>query len=136
MEENFKTLFSNLVEGENYLPSPACEKAFSENFEDAQQVEWAEYEDHSEAIFYKDALEHVSLFSKDGILLEYRKALPEGFLPYAVRKDLETRGEIMNRVLINKGNSIQYEVILRDKKLDRYLLLFSDIGEKLKEKKL
>lgn len=107
-----------------------------QSFEGAINIEWVEYEEHLEAIFYKDRVEHIALFSKDGILQEYRKSLPEGYLPYNVRKQMEAQGEIMNRVLINKGNTIQYEVIVRDENLDRHLFVMSDLGDLLKQKAL
>jgi hypothetical protein len=129
-----KTFLENILEGESFQPPTHCEQSFAENFEGAINVEWSENEDYLEAIFYKDHLEHIALFSKDGILQEYRKTLPEGFLPYNVRRELDKRGEIMNRVLINKGFTVQYEVILSDQQNARHLLLISDLGEVIKER--
>jgi len=135
MEEAIKTLFENMLDG-GYAPPESCEKSFSDNFEGATNVEWEEYDDHLEAIFYKEGVEHIALFSKDGILQEYRKTLPEGYLPYNVRHQMDARGEIMNRVLINKGNQVMYEVIYRDKDLNRFLVLVTDLGKILSEREL
>jgi hypothetical protein len=131
-----KNFLENILEGAGFQPPISCEQSFSENFEGAVNVEWSENEDYLEAIFYKENLEHIAVFSRDGILQEYRKTLPEGFLPYTIRKQMEVHGEIMNRVLINKGNTLNYEVIVRDKMQQRHLFLLDDLGILIREKAL
>jgi len=46
------------------------------------------------------------------------------------------KGEIMNAVLRNKGNRLEYEIIYRDATLTRFLITLSDLGAVLEEKKL
>ena len=125
-----------VIEGSRITPTTVCLEALNQNFKNAINVEWYELGNLFEAIFYKDNLEHIALFNTDGILQEYTQYLPEGYLPESIKKILETRGEVMNTVLKNKGNTIEYEVIYRDKELNRYLMSFSDTGKVLEEKKL
>ena len=76
------------------------------------------------------------LVDKSGNLQEYKMYLPDNFLPESIKSVLEKRGEIMNTVFINKGNTIVYEVIMRDKELNRFLVLLSNLGEIIDEKPL
>ena len=125
-----------VIKGTGITPTALCIEAFNLNFRNAVNVEWYNKGDLFEAIFYKDNIEHIALFNTDGILQEYTQYLPEGYLPESMKNILETRGEVMNSVLKNKGNTIEYEVIYRDKELNRYLINFSDIGKVLEEKRL
>ncbi len=126
----------NIIEGNGITPSNICLEAFQQNFENAINVEWFEKTDSYETIFYKDNLEHIATYSKLGILLEYKVNLHDGYLPEAIKNIAEEKGEIMNSVMINKGNRVEYEVIVRNVQLTRYLLNITDIGTVLQEKKL
>ncbi len=128
--------FSKFIEGSNITPPDIIMNALIENFPDAINTEWYKRGENFEAIFYKDNIEHIALFDPAGVLVEYRMYLPEGFLPEKIKAELENRGEIMNVVMINKGNSITYEIILRDSKLIRYLLLVNEFGGIVDEKVL
>lgn len=125
-----------LTEGNGFSPSDNCINAFNSKFEDAVNVEWFDKKTYYETIFYKDQIEHIAIFSVDGELLEYKMLLPTTLLPEAIKESLEKRGELMNIVLINKGNTIVYEAILRDEKLNRFLLLLTDLGKIIKETSL
>ena len=69
-------------------------------------------------------------------LLEYKIYLPIGYLPENLNKIVKEKGEIMNVIMRNKGNIIEYEVIVRDKALIRYLIILSDVGELIEENKV
>ncbi|HAF29454.1 MAG TPA: hypothetical protein DCG75_10445 [Bacteroidales bacterium] len=125
-----------VIEGNGITPPIICLNAFNSNFNDTINVEWFDRADHFEAIFYKDNLEHIAIFDLSGSLVEYKLFLPVEFLPEAIKTYLESKGEIMNSVLINKGNTIEYEVIVRDANFTRYLILLSDLGKVIEEKKL
>jgi len=125
-----------MVEGNGISPSEVCLKSFNQNFEDAINVEWVKKANCFEAIFYKNNLEHIAIFSRSGILNEYRLNIPSDYLPETIKNFVSARGEIMNTVIRNKGNMIEYEVIVRDKELKRHLINFSDIGRIIEEKKL
>jgi hypothetical protein len=118
-----------VFEGDGISPSDVCLKSFRENFRGAVNVEWFEKESIFEAIFHKKGIEYIALFDSAGILLEYRQNLSPDYLPELIRKMAYSKGEIMNCVLRNKGNRLEYEVIVRDKDLHRYMITFSDNGD-------
>jgi len=124
------------MEGSGITPSAVCLQAFNQNFENAINVEWFHKKKYFEAVFYKDSLEHIAMFSLNGDLIEYMLYLPEGYLPESIKAKVELKGEIMNTVLRNKGNRLEYEIIYRDTALIRFLMVLSDIGAVLEEKKL
>lgn len=134
--KNLDSFFEQLLGGRGVEPPPLCTEALATNFPEASLIEWSVANGHYEATFYQQNREHIAIFSGQGQLLEYRVILPEGYLPHLVKVQLEERGEIMNRVLINKGNTISYEVIYRDAALNRYLVLVSETGEIFSEKQL
>ncbi len=131
-----KDFLKKIIEGNGASPSELCLQAFHTNFSDAINVEWFRKKEGYETVFYRNSLEHIALFSPNGILLEYRQNLPTPFLPQAIRDKSLEKGEIMNSVLKNKGNVLEYEIIARDTFGTRYLLLFSDTGEVQEEKEL
>ncbi|MCU4164379.1 hypothetical protein [Carboxylicivirga caseinilyticus] len=131
--ENF---LKKIVQGSSFTPPGLCEQALKENFTEAINVEWINKEEYYEAIFYKNNIEHIALIDRNGNLLEYRQNIPKDFLPEQIKTIAQSKGEIMNSVLKNKGNNIEYEIILKDQSLKRYLVLFSEIGVIKDEKKL
>lgn len=130
-----KDFLKSVIEGSGISPSLQCQQSFSENFKDAINVEWSRTEECYEAVFYRHKLEHIALFSLEGILMEYRKKLPAEFLPEPIKNLALSRGEIMNALMKNKGNTLEYELIVRDETPARHLLLLSDVGE-LKEERI
>ncbi len=128
--------FRKILEGSIIKPPEACLTTFEQSFSNSSNIEWNKRGSQYEAIFYKDKLEHIAIFDAEGNLAEYRQFIPEGFLPEMLRQKAELKGEIMNRLIRNKGNTIEYEIIVRDKSLHRYQLTFSDVGLLLEEKKL
>ena len=125
-----------VIEGNGINPPDICLHSFNLNFAGAINIEWFDKGDYFEAIFYKDSIEYIASFSKSGTLNGYKSFLPINFLPEAIKNFLETKGEIMNSVLINNGNNIEYEAIVRDQNLTRFLILLSDLGKVISEKKL
>jgi hypothetical protein len=119
-----------------FQPPRPCLNSFLREFGDAVRTDWSVRDTYYEAIFYKDSLEHIACYDSEGILLEYRMFLPREYLPSCILDQLADRGEVMNSVLINQGNSIQYEVIIRDQEEKRYLLLYSGTGRVLEESRL
>ena len=67
--------------------------------------------------------------------MEYSQNLPVEYLPKPIKNLALSKGEIMNAVLKNKGNKIEYELIIRNDLLKRYLVIISDLGE-LKEEQV
>ena len=131
-----KDFIKKVIEGNRISPSEVCGQSFNDNFADAINVEWLSKEGNYEAIFYKNSLEYIALFSLLGVLLEYRQNLPPEYLPEPIKKLALSRGEIMNAVLKNKGNMLEYELIVRDKLLKRHLIVITDMGVLKEEKAL
>jgi len=125
-----------VIEGDGSRPPAACLDAFKNKFRDALNVEWHAREDYYEAVFYKNKLEHVAVFTPSGVLSEYKFMLPEGYLPGKIIEQLKNKGEIMNTVLRNKGNSLEYEVIILDSDLKRTMMIFSEQGKVLASNEL
>lgn len=125
-----------LVEGEHIELPKACIDSLKRNFSNAINIEWAMINSDFEAIFYQDNLEYIALFKADGKLIEYRRIIPEGNLPFNIRQLVMKKGEVMNRVLVNRGNELFYEVIYRDQEHNRFMLLISDTGKVISHSKL
>jgi hypothetical protein len=128
--------FTSLIKGLSAMPPEEISRSLYANFPEALNIEWYKKEDVYETIFYKDSIEYIALFDNQGVLLEYKMNLPHVFMPEKIKTELEKIGEIMNVVLINKGNCITYEVILRDTELKRSLLLLNEWGDILTTKGL
>ena len=125
-----------LVEGEHIELPKTCIDSLKRNFSNAINIEWTKINADFEAIFYQDNLEYIALFKADGELIEYRRIIPEGYLPFSIRQLVMKKGEVMNRVLLNRGNELFYEVIYRDQELNRFMLLISDLGKVISHSKL
>lgn len=126
----------SVIEGSNISPSEICLQSFNDNFSDAINVEWFSKKGGFEAIFYKNNIEYIARFNSEGALMEYRQNLSPNHLPSLIKTIVLQKGEIMNVVLINKGNLLEYELIVRDHDQNRHLILVSDLGEILLEKVL
>lgn len=125
-----------IIDGNSVTPSDVCLNAFKQKFGDALNVDWYEKGEFFEAIFYKEKIEHIAIFDLEGTLIEYKTYLPEGYLPESIKSIAETKGEIMSSVMRNKGNRIEYEIIVRDASLTRYLITLTDMGSLIEEKML
>jgi len=131
-----KDFVKKVVEGDGVSPSEVCLNSLNQNFENAVNVEWFKKDNHYEAVFYRNNLEHIAIFSLSGILNEYRQNLPADYLPDPIKKTASSRGEIMNSVMRNKGNRVEYEVIVRDSNLNRHMVTLSDMGGIVEEQNL
>lgn len=128
--------FKKVIEGSGIIPPEVCTKAFTSNFSNAINVEWFRRESKYEAVFYQDNNEYIALFDISGNLEKYKMYLTNEFLPESIKQNMEVKGEIMNVVLINEGNHILYEVIIRDMQLKRFLILITQLGQIIEERQL
>lgn len=131
-----KEFLKRVLTGNGDKPSEICLRSFNQYFRDAINIEWFRKEDHYEVIFYKDNLEHIAIFNLMGVLIEYRHILLPSCLPGPVRRSAKAKGEVMNAMLKNMGNAIEYEIIVRNGALDRYLINVTEQGKITEEKKL
>jgi len=125
-----------MMKNEEFLPPQPCLDAFKCQFIQAVRTEWSSKDQCFEAIFYRQNMEHIARYDEGGVLQEYMIHLPPELLPYSMRSSLTDRGEIMSSVLLNKGYSISYEIILRNQNHERHLILLSETGAVLNEANL
>lgn len=128
--------FSKIFKGSDFLPPEKIDKLLKQSFQEAKNVEWSINGDYYEAIFYKNSFEYIALYNKSALLLEYKVFLAEYYLPQVIKEKLINKGEIMNVVLINKGNSIGYEIIYRNTALVRFMIVFDELGAFVAERML
>ena len=122
-----------LIKGERKEPPFDVVQSFTSSFPEAVNIDWYEEGDRYEAVFYLNSIEHIALFDSEANLLQYKMSLQEQNLPGLILQKAYEKGELMNAVLINSGNNIRYECILRDKDLKRWLLLYDDSGNVLND---
>jgi hypothetical protein len=104
-------------------------KQLENYFPNARNIEW-EFKNHIyEAIFYLKDVEHIAHISDKGVLLEYKKNLWLCELPDVIKNASVSFGEIMNGIVIYKGEEVFYEVIIRNEKLDRFEYVFNQNGD-------
>jgi hypothetical protein len=120
---------------ELHVPEPVKQK-FEEQFAGSLNTEWQKSGDQYEAVFYKNELEHIAAYKKDGSMVCLKVNLPLDSLPAVVEKTASDEGELMNAIQIECDDSRKYELIVRDTELIRYFLLVSEDGEILKKEKL
>jgi hypothetical protein len=133
MKMNF---WNKIFKGSVFNPPRQIVDAFELLFPNSINTEWSKNADQFEAIFYKDQVECIATFNKDAGLLVHKMYLNENYLPETIKAELATKGEIMNVVLINRGNTVTYEVIYRDKNLIRYVIEYDIIGGVVNDRKL
>jgi len=129
-------LTNNLAHANSVTPPKYIATSFAGNFPHAVNAEWHLMEAGFEAVFFENNLETIALFNKYGALTETRKNLLTGEMPEKVAEAAANQGEVMNVIMVSKKNQIDYEIIYRDKHLNRFLLLLSSDGTILKNAQL
>jgi len=105
-------------------------------FPNAINIEWELKDGHYEAIFYLNEVEYIAKITEKEGIIEYKINLNLTYLPQEIRLSVVNQGEIMNAIAIHRNSEMLYEIIVRDQKLDRTLLLLSASGQMLKSKKI
>jgi len=132
-----KKLFDNIIGGNSIVPSEDAKKCFSNHFGEAISIEWIEIENGFEAMFYINNQEYISRISRDGALLEYKINLNPSNLPDNIQTPALEHGELMNAISIHKANQDSiYELITRNKSLERFTVLYNANGTFIKKEKL
>lgn len=129
-------LFSKIFRKPAFLPPENVLSTFNELFSDVINVEWTLLGTNYEVIFYKDKVECIASFNKEAVLLTHKMFLSESYLPQTIKNRISAKGEIMNVVMINKGNLIAYEIIYRDLNLNRFMITFDILGNITDEQSL
>jgi hypothetical protein len=130
MKKNIFNIFKN-----NSKSTPqAVKKGLLMHFPNAINIEWNNSDNKFEAVFYLEEIEHIAKLSPEGILLEYKKNLWLDEVPENIGSKASEHGEMMNVIAIFTGKKVKYEIIIRKKDFDRYLLIFDSDGNLLKNK--
>jgi hypothetical protein len=129
-------LFKNLITGNTVNPPENVIETIYNEFENPINIEWYVKDEIFEAIFYENNKEHIARIDDRGNLLDYRINLPLDSLPEKIKKLVELKGEIMNVVSIHNRTGISYEIIIRDSKLNRYMIFINNKGIITEEKLL
>ena len=123
--------FSKIFKSQSKTIPGEVKKQLDNCFPNAKNIEWEIKNNIYEAIFYLNDIEHIAQISKKGDLLEYKKNLWPDELPDNIKKAGNNYGEIMNGIIIYRGEEIFYEMIIRNEKLDRFEYLFGKNGNLL-----
>jgi len=123
--------FSKIFKSQSKTIPGDVKKQLDNCFPNAKNIEWEIKNNICEAIFYLNDIEHIAQISKKGDLLEYKKNLWPDELPDNIKKAGSVHGEIMNGIIIYRGEEIFYEMIIRNEKLDRFEYLFDKNGDLL-----
>ena len=103
-------------------PEPVC-KSLAREFSSPYNIEWMKHKEYYEAVFYVRKQEYLARFRTDGSLVDYSINIPAESIPARILKTAGSAGEIMNAVARHSGEEISYEIICRDRELNRFLLL-------------
>jgi hypothetical protein len=117
------------IRGGRITPPHHIEEEFFRNFIQPLNIEWYFGDQQYEAIFYKDNTEYVAQYNSDGTLINYRINLSVDNLPEVVHSQLNNEEEIMNVVSKVTNMESEYEVIVRDKSLRRYIIHITESGK-------
>jgi hypothetical protein len=129
-------LFSKIFKTGKANPSKTVKKALLIAFPKAKSIEWTQNPNYWEAIFYEKKVEKIARFDIEGKLIDYRVNLMGDTIPDTISKVLHDHHEIMNCIAIHANGSIQYELVVRDKDLTRFLIIIDPAGQIIKEEKL
>lgn len=132
MNNFFKKIFTTAPKT---IPESVVKFLFTK-FPDAINIEWEFKDGFFESIFYLNEVEHIAKISEAKGIIEYKINLNPTELPEQISSSEDVHGEIMNTIEIHRDSELLYEIIVRDKKLNRTLLLLNSSGELLKWKKI
>lgn len=120
----------NKIFGITYLGvSKKVRQSFAQRFPGARNVEWTVQKEFAEAIFYDQDIEKIVRFDHDGKLIETRINISPLNVPENVRENIQRKFEIMNCIAVYSNESVNYELIIRDTQLIRYLALADAEGQ-------
>ncbi len=129
---NIDKLFRRLFSADKVKVPDLVKKSFRLTFAHARNAEWTMVGDHYESLFYLDGREQIAHFDPAGAMCEYRVNIPVDDAPKVVLDLARQTGELMNVIRIEREEKILYELIARDKELNRYLILMEGDGALLK----
>jgi hypothetical protein len=130
-------LLNKFLNREKAKPQKPVLISFKSQFKSAKNIDWTVTENYSEAIFFIQEQEYIARFSPDGKILEYKINLPLTAIPENIKETACQHGEIMNLIETNKSDlQKEYEIIVRNKDLERFQLVLTKDGNQIKKEKM
>jgi hypothetical protein len=133
VKEILKKLFRREYQSD---PPSSIKRKFKKTYPNAINEEWIEDRDMWEVVFHDENREKIVRINHAGRILEHRINITPGELPQKILKFVSDKGELMNVILIDKVESTAWEIIYRDKKLDRYLMILDPEGMEISSRQL
>ncbi len=132
-----KSIFNKAIgKQEDKIPKH-IKTALDKSFNDASCIEWTFTNNYYEALFYRDMLEYIAKINPNGEIFEYRINQSLDQIPGPVKATAVQHGEVMNCINIYlKDKEAMFEIIVRDDKYDRYVMMISIKGESISKIKL
>lgn len=89
-----------------------------------------------EVVFHDDQKEKIVRIDGTGKILECRVNASPKDLPIKILEMVNEKGELMNAILIEKMDGTVWEIIYRNKKLDRFLMVLDTDGKVISSRPL
>ena len=112
-------------------PPSLIRRKFKKIYPHSINEEWLEDDDLWEVVFHDDQKEKIARFNLAGKLVEGRINTSQSELPAIILKLVIEKGELMNAILIDKAGITSWEIIYRDKHLNRYLMVLDQNGQEI-----
>lgn len=128
----FKFLFTE----KSNVPTKELYEVFLKMFPKAKNAEWAQKTNYFEVVFYESDIEKIAEFELNGNCISLKTNINPAAFQGKLRTKAEKYGEIMNVIRIEKENSNQFEIIVRDRELTRFELILDEKGNEIKFEKL
>jgi hypothetical protein len=111
-------------------PGQPILKSFIQLFPEATNIEWSKERDgHFEVIFRVNGIEQIAWFEKSRKWLKTETNYKIDMLNPSIRQKLETFGQIMSSIFIEKADSAaSYEFIIRDSFQVRHIFITDSVG--------
>jgi hypothetical protein len=124
-----KDLFKSILTGNNSTPPEKVQLAFNKKFKEAAAVEWHLEGKYFESIFVYKGKEIICRFDKNSEWIDTRinQSLEE--IGKSITSKLETLGEIMSSIRIEKPEGLLFEFVIRDKDMNRQICFTDPTGE-------
>ncbi len=129
-----KDLFKSILTGSNSTPPKSIQVTFDQMFTGAVSVEWHLEGKYFESIFVYLGREIICRFDKNSNWVDTRinQSLEE--IGKHVTAKLETLGEIMSSIKIEKPEGVLFEFVIRDKEMNRQIYFTNPNGEIIEKK--
>ncbi len=131
-----KSIFEHIVPRNDFSPPEKVVRSLEVHFGEILNEEWFEEDGFYEAVFYHGDTECIALFDGDGVLQICKRNLPLSSASDAVAIQAAAVGELMNLIEISGHGKFNFEIIARDKDLDRFFLLLEEDGRVIEKRKL